>query len=95
MVNETIKTYNICPDCIVSLDETNSYFDQVKKIGYQLCDRCAKEVNLQTAGNSSRCTIGVGVMGTSDMLTHEHQYLYHVRIPTVSRSKMDLITLVH
>jgi hypothetical protein len=89
MVNKTIKTYNICPDCIVSLDETNCYFDQVKKIGYQLSDRCA------TAGNSSHCTIGVGMMGTSDMLTHEHPYLYHVRIPTVSRSKMDLITLVH
>jgi hypothetical protein len=69
MVNETIKTYNIRPDCIVSFDETNCYFDQAKKIGYQLCDRGSKEVNLQTAGNSSRCTIGVGVTGTGDMLT--------------------------
>jgi DDE superfamily endonuclease len=69
MVNNTITTYNIRPDCIVSFDETNCYFDQAKKIGYQLTYIGAKEVNMQTAGNSSRCTIGVGVTGTGDMMT--------------------------
>jgi hypothetical protein len=44
MVNGNIKTHGIQPNCIVSMDETNCYFDQSKKIGSQLAYIGAKEV---------------------------------------------------
>jgi hypothetical protein len=44
MVNATIKAHRIQPHCIVSMDETNCYFDQSKKIGSQLAYIGSKEV---------------------------------------------------
>jgi hypothetical protein len=44
MVNATIKAHTIPPNCIVSMDKTNCYFNQSKKIGTQLAYIGAKEV---------------------------------------------------
>jgi hypothetical protein len=46
MVNATIKAHGIEPQCIVSMDETNCYFDQSKKIGSQLAYIGSKEVRM-------------------------------------------------
>jgi hypothetical protein len=43
MVNLTITAHGIQPHCIVSMDETNCYFDQSKKIGSQLAYIGSKE----------------------------------------------------
>jgi hypothetical protein len=46
MVNATIKAHGIEPQCIVSMDETNCYLDQSKKIGSQLAYIGSKEVRM-------------------------------------------------
>ena len=58
-MNSAIEIYNLDPEDIVNMDETNFYFDSPSDT--TLAKKGAKTIGISDTGSSSRCTVMLAV----------------------------------